>query len=222
MFNRLKRDIKFISEHDPAARNSFEIFLTYPGLHALMGYRLAHKLWKTGFKLFARWISFLFRLFTGIEIHPAALIKDRLFIDHGMGVVIGETTEIGDNVIIYQGVTLGGTSLEKKKRHPTIEEGTVIGAGAKILGPITIGAHCRIGANAVVLKSSPAGSIVVGVPGQIILPSRDKGTEMPDAIGLTLASAIKRLDKIEKHLNMPSNEKIFQKNGIWNEEDFAI
>lgn len=222
MFKTLKRDLKFIKENDPAARNTLEIFLTYPGLHVLWGYRLSHKLWKSGFKLLARWISFWFRFLTGIEIHPAAVIKNRIFIDHGMGVVIGETAEIHDNVIIYQGATLGATSLEKGKRHPTIEKGTVIGAGAKILGPITIGAYSRIGANAVVLKSTPESAIVVGVPGQIILSHSTKRTEMPDTIGETLASAIKRLDKIENELKITSKERFFQKNGIWSEEDFSI
>jgi len=231
MFNSLKSYLQFIREHDPAARNAFEILLTYPGLHALCGYRMAHSLWNIRLKMLARLISYLFRIFTGIEIHPAAKIGKRLFIDHGMGVVIGETAEVGDDVIIYQGVTLGGTSHEKGKRHPTIEGQTIIGAGAKILGPITIGSHCRIGANAVVLKSTPPNSIVVGVPGQIIVRSKkvkmaDDNAQMPDAIGLTLASALKRLEKIEAHLEMTPVEKCAEtrcpESGVWNGEDFSI
>ena len=230
MFEVFKEDLKFIRENDPAARNSWEIILTYPGFHALRGYRLSHKLWNGGFKIFARWISFMFRIFTGIEIHPAAKIGARFFIDHGMGVVIGETAEIGDNVVIYQGVTLGAVSFEKGKRHPTIEDHTIIGAGAKILGPITIGSHCRIGANAVVLKSAPSRSIIVGVPGQIILRSKPEngtdGNQMPDAIGLSLASALRRLERVEAHLNLSSEKKAQDmhppKNGIWQGEDFSI
>lgn len=231
MFKVMKSDLKFICEHDPAAKNTMEIILTYPGLHALWGYRMAHKLWNGGFKMAARWISFMSRFFTGIDIHPAAKIDGRLFIDHGMGVVIGETAEIADSVIIYQGVTLGAVSLEKGKRHPTIEAHTIIGAGAKILGPITIGSHCRIGANAVVLKSAPSNSIVVGVPGQIILRRKTENntkndTQMPDAIGLSLVSALRRLEKVEAHLKISSDETVhdmqFLKNGIWNGDDFSI
>lgn len=231
MFKRLKNDLNVIFEKDPAARTTIEVIFTYPGLHALWGYRLAHKLWNVGLKTFARWISYIVRVFTGIEIHPAAKIGNRFFIDHGMGVVIGETTEIGDNVMIYQNVTLGGTSLEKGKRHPTIEDNVVVGAGAKILGPITIGSHCRIGANAVVLKSAPANSIVVGVPGQIILRSKKEmkttdNNQMPDAIGISLTAALKRLEKIEARLNIIPNKKSVDMRspnaGVWDGEDFSI
>jgi serine O-acetyltransferase len=231
MFQVLKRDLKFICEHDPAAKNSIEVILTYPGLHALWGHRMSHKLWNVGFKILARWISFVFRFFTGIDIHPGARINGRLFIDHGMGVVIGETAEIADSVIIYQGVTLGAVSLEKGKRHPTIESHTIIGAGAKVLGPITIGSRCRIGANAVVLKATPSNSVVVGVPGQIIFQNKPEksttsNTQMIDVIGLSLISVLKRLEKLEAHLKISSEEKThdkqLMKNGIWNEEDFSI
>lgn len=229
MFKVLKSDLKFIYDNDPAAKNAIEIILTYPGLHALWGYRLSHKLWNVGLKTFARWISFMFRFFTGIEIHPGAKIGSNLFIDHGMGVVIGETAEIADSVIIYQGVTLGAVGQEKGKRHPTIGDHTIIGAGAKVLGPITIGSHCRIGANAVVLKSAPSNSIVVGVPGQIIVRSKSEGsatTQMPDAIGLSLISALRRLEKVEALLKIPAEEKAHDiqclKSGIWNGEDFSI
>ncbi len=168
MFNRLRTDIKATRERDPAARSGLEIFLCYPGVHALAWHRLNHFLWNHGLKLFARWISSMVRFFTGIEIHPGAKIGDGFFIDHGMGVVIGETTEIGKNVTIYQGVTLGGTSWRKEKRHPTIQDDVVIGAGAILLGPITIGNNSRIGACSVVVHDVPPHSTVVGVPGKVV------------------------------------------------------
>lgn len=167
MLETLQRDIRVIFERDPAARSTPEVLLFYPGLHALWLHRLAHFLWKKGLRLLGRGISHFGRWLTGIEIHPGALISTGLFIDHGMGTVIGETSEIGENVTLYQNVTLGGVSWEKVKRHPTLEDHVVIGAGAKILGPIRIGAHTRVGANSVVTKDVPPGSVVVGVPGRI-------------------------------------------------------
>jgi serine O-acetyltransferase len=164
MFNIIREDIQSVLDRDPAARNTLEVLLCYPGLHAIWAHRVSHRLWQNRLKLFARWISQLMRGLTGIEIHPGARIGRNVFIDHGMGVVIGETAEVGDHVTIYHGVTLGGTSLHKTKRHPTIENNVVIGAGAKVLGAITIGADSRIGANAVVVKSTPPNSVVVGVP----------------------------------------------------------
>jgi serine O-acetyltransferase len=152
MFNIIHEDIQSVLDRDPAARNTLEVVVCYPGLHAIWAHRVSHRLWKNGLKLFARWISQIMRGITGIEIHPGAMIGRNVFLDHGMGVVIGETAEVGDNVTIYHGVTLGGTSLHKIKRHPTIEDNVVIGAGAKVLGAITIGADSRIGANAVVKK----------------------------------------------------------------------
>src|SRR5690242_18466060 len=169
MFNIIREDIQSVLDRDPAARNTLEVLLCYPGLHAIWAHRLSHRLWKNNLKLFARWLSHLMRGITGIEIHPGATIGRNVFIDHGMGVVIGETAEVGDNVTIYHGVTLGGTSLHKVKRHPTVEDHVVIGAGAKVLGAITIGANSRIGANAVVVKSTPPDSVVVGVPGQVVV-----------------------------------------------------
>ena len=168
MFTRLKRDIKAARERDPAARSNLEILLCYPGVHALAWHRLNHWLWNRNFKLLSRWISGLVRFFTGIEIHPGVKIGEGFFIDHGMGVVIGETTEIGKNVTIYQGVTLGGTSWKKEKRHPTIEDNVVIGAGAILLGPITIGNNSRVGASSVVVHDVPPHSTVVGVPGKVV------------------------------------------------------
>jgi len=167
MFGHLKEDIRSIFDRDPAARNSFEIITTYPGVHALIVHRLANALWRHGFKWPARMLSHLGRMLTGIEIHPGATIGRRFFIDHGMGVVIGETAEIGDDCTLYHGVTLGGTTWNKGKRHPTLGRGVVIGAGAKVLGPITVGENARIGSNAVVVKDVPDGATVVGIPGRI-------------------------------------------------------
>jgi serine O-acetyltransferase len=168
MFENLKEDLSVVFDRDPAARNTFEILTTYPGVHALLFHRLAHALWNLGAKWLARLVSYLARWLTGIEIHPAARIGRRFFIDHGMGVVIGETAVIGDDCTLYHGVTLGGTSWEKGKRHPTLGNGVVVGAGAKVLGPIEIGDGARIGSNAVVVKAVPAGATVVGVPGRLI------------------------------------------------------
>ncbi len=167
MLDQLKEDIRSIFDRDPAARNAFEIVTTYPGIHALIFHRAANALWRRGFKWLARLLSHLGRMLTGIEIHPGATIGRRFFIDHGMGVVIGETAEIGDDVTLYHGVTLGGTTWNKGKRHPTLKRGVVIGAGAKVLGPITIGENARIGSNAVVVKDVPDGATVVGIPGRI-------------------------------------------------------
>lgn len=167
MFERLKEDIDCVFGRDPAARNTLEVLTTYPGLHAILMHRLSHWLWGRGFKWLARMNSHLARWLTGIEIHPGATIGRRFFIDHGMGVVIGETAEIGDDCTLYHGVTLGGTSWEKGKRHPTLKEGVVVGAGAKVLGPITIGSNGRVGSNAVVVKDVPDNATVVGVPGRI-------------------------------------------------------
>jgi serine O-acetyltransferase len=166
--SRWKEDIQSVFERDPAARNTFEIVTAYPGLHAVLFHRLSHRLWNIGLKWLARMLSNLARFLTGIEIHPGAVIGRRFFIDHGMGVVIGETAVIGDDCTLYHGVTLGGTSWEKGKRHPTLANNVVVGAGAKVLGPLEIGEGARIGSNAVVLKDVPAGATVVGVPGKLI------------------------------------------------------
>lgn len=171
MFDRIREDIDSVFARDPAARTRFEVLLNYPGLHAAMAHRCSHALWMANWKGLARFISTLSRFWTGIEIHPGAKIGRRFFIDHGMGVVIGETAEIGDDVTLYHGVTLGGTSWDAGKRHPTLENGVVVGAGAKVLGPITISAGARIGSNAVVVKPVPAGATVVGTPGRIIVRS---------------------------------------------------
>lgn len=165
---RAREDIAAAQERDPAARTALEVALSYPGVHALWGYRLAHKLWhQPGGRLLARLISQLTRAATGVEIHPGAVIGRRLFIDHGMGVVIGETTQIGDDVVIFHGTTLGGRSMNHGKRHPTVGNNVVIGAGAKVLGPVTIGDGAQVGANAVVLKDVPAYAVAVGVPATV-------------------------------------------------------
>ena len=171
-FKDLKEDINSIYDRDPAARNFFEIITTYPGVHALIFHRVTHALYKRNFKWLARILSNLVRWYTGIEIHPGAVIGRRFFIDHGTGIVIGETAEIGDDVTLYHGVTLGGTSWSKGKRHPTLGNNVVIGAGAKVLGPITVSDGGRVGSNAVVTKDVPAGATVVGVPGRVIERSK--------------------------------------------------
>jgi len=172
---RLREDVETAARRDPAARGRLEIVLCYPGLHAIWVHRLAHRLWEQhGLKLLARLVSQANRWFTGVEIHPGATIGRRFFIDHAMGVVIGETAEVGDDVMLYHGVTLGGRSMERVKRHPTVEDNVTVGAGARILGPVRIGAGAQIGANAVVVKDVPAGAVVVGVPGRVVAP--DPGT----------------------------------------------
>ena len=234
MFKTIREDVQSVLDRDPAARNVFEVILCYPGLHAIWAHRLSHRFWARGFKLMARWVSQIARSLTGIEIHPGATIGRNFFIDHGMGVVIGETAEVGDNVTLYHGVTLGGASLQKKKRHPTIEDHVVIGAGAKVLGAITIGAHSRIGANAVVVKPSPPNSVIIGVPGQIIVRSQGQITGdkpdlehglLPDTIGETLTALVAHVGELEKRLNghaaiSPILHTSSQ--GIWHGEDFEI
>ncbi len=175
MFKRFREDISCVFERDPAARNSFEVITTYPGVHALLWHRVTHLLWRIHLKWLARTLSQLSRLLTGIEIHPGAQIGRRFFIDHGMGVVIGETAVIGDDVTLYHGVTLGGTSWSKGKRHPTLGNNVVVGAGAKVLGPITLSDGARVGSNAVVVKDVPENATVVGIPGHIVsVKARDK------------------------------------------------
>lgn len=168
MFERIKEDIQSVFHRDPAARNTFEVLTNYPGLHAIWWHRLSHKLWRAEWKWLARTLSTIARWLTGVEIHPGATLGRRFFIDHGMGVVIGETAEIGDDVTLYHGVTLGGTSWQAGKRHPTLEDGVVVGAGAKVLGPIRIGKGAKIGSNSVVVKDVPSEATVVGIPGRIV------------------------------------------------------
>ena len=177
---RLREDLDTAMTHDPAARSRTEVVLGYPGLHAIWAYRVHHRLWLSGRTLVARLLSQWTRSATGIEIHPGATIGRRFFIDHGMGVVIGETTEIGDDVMIYHDVTLGGRSLAKVKRHPTIEDGVIVGAGARVLGPIVIGVGAQSGANSVVVRDVPAGAVVVGIPG--VIRERGGTQQVPPAL----------------------------------------
>jgi serine O-acetyltransferase len=230
---RLRRDLAAVKSRDPAARGSLEIALTYPGLHALWAHRVAHHLWQLRFKFVARWLSSVAQTLTGVDIHPAAVIGERVFIDHATGVVIGETAEVGDDVTIYQGVTLGGTSLVHTKRHPTIGNHVIIGAGAKILGPITVGDGSRVGANAVVVHSVPDNSVVVGIPGRIISRSRAtpdpafegvEGELVPDPVGLSLESLFERLHELEEEIGARGRAREIRpsQSGIWSGDDFSI
>lgn len=168
MLDLLKEDVRCVFERDPAARNVLEVLTTYPGVHAVLAHRLNHWLWQRQLRWLARWLAAVARWLTGVEIHPAAQLGRRVFIDHGMGVVIGETAEVGDDCTLYHGVTLGGTSWLKGKRHPTLGRGVIVGAGAKVLGPIMVGADARVGSNAVVVKDVPEGATVVGIPGRVV------------------------------------------------------
>lgn len=229
----IRDDINSVMERDPAARSRLEVFLVYSGLHAIWMYRLSHWLWQRKLHFPARWLSQVTRNLTGIEIHPGAVIGGGFFIDHGMGVVIGETAEIGFGVTLYHGVTLGGTCLEKGKRHPTLGDRVVVGAGAKILGAITIGEDSRIGANAVVVKSVPPNSVVVGVPGQIVQRSQPhrasdapdlNHSSLPDVVGVALRELLARVETLEgqldggevkPHIHAPAGES-------WQEGEFTI
>ncbi len=206
MFNIIKEDIALIKERDPAARSSFEIVLTYSGLHAVMAYRLSHKLYQKKLFTVARIVSQVARFFTGIEIHPGAKIGKGLFIDHGMGVVIGETTEIGDNCLIYQGVTLGGTGKEHGKRHPTLGNNVMVGAGAKVLGPFKVGDNAKIASNAVVLTEVPPNTTAVGVPARVVKRNGVKVCDcdqihIPDPVSQELCKHLMRIEKLEKQIN---------------------
>ena len=202
--NKIKMDLEAARTHDPAATGAWEIVLTYNGFHALVLYRIAHYLHVHGFRLIARMISSIGRFFTGIEIHPGAKIGHGVFIDHGTGVVIGETTEIGNNVTIYQGATLGGTGKDKGKRHPTVESGVMISAGAKVLGPITIGRNAKIGAGSVVLHDVPANATVVGVPGVVVRLNGERTDDLdqalPDPVEDRLTATETRIARLEKAL----------------------
>jgi len=233
--SRLREDISSVFQRDPAARSTWEVLTCYPGLHALLLHRLAHRLWGVGLRWLARWISHVSRFFTGIEIHPGASIGRRFFIDHGMGVVIGETAEIGDDVTLYHGVTLGGTSWNKGKRHPTLEDGVVVGAGAKVLGPITVGAGAKVGSNAVVVRDVPKGATATGIPARMIQRGRDAEREAManqmgfSAYGVTsqdddpLAKAIHGLldHAVETDRRIDLLLKYLERTGISLEDDVA-
>ncbi|MBS0370731.1 MAG: serine O-acetyltransferase [Proteobacteria bacterium] len=208
LFALLKEDIDSVMSRDPAARSRWEVLTTYPGVHAIMAYRVGHALWSRGLRYPARVLQFFSRMLTNVDIHPAAAIGRRLFIDHGAGVVIGETAEIGHDVTLYHGVTLGGTSWRKGKRHPTLSSGVVVGAGAKILGPITIGERVRVGANSVVVKDVPADRTVVGIPGRIVRSEGRRGPDgldldhhlVPDPVGKALACLLDRVKVLESRM----------------------
>lgn len=230
----LRQDVQAVRDRDPAAnRGSLEVILCYPGVHAVWGHRVSRWLWDRNFHLLARVSSTLTRWITGADIHPAATLGPGLFIDHAHGVVIGQTAEVGRDVTLYHGVTLGGTSLERGKRHPTVGDRVTIGAGAKILGAITIGDGSRIGANAVVVKPVPPNSVVVGVPGQVISRSRprpaaarwdlDNGV-VPDLVGASLQSLVTRVGRLETTVEgHPAPTGVGPaENGVWRGEDFSI
>ena len=210
MFKILREDIQTVFTKDPAARSVLEVIFCYPGLHALWFYRLAHFLWQHRLRFLARFISHVNRFLTGIEIHPGARIGRRFFIDHGAGVVIGETAEVGDDVLMYQGVVLGGTTLEKKKRHPTIGSRVVIGTGAVVLGAITVGDDVRIGSGSVVLKPVPPGATAVGVPGRIVedrhkLLTNLEHAKLPDPVAEAIRLVLKAQDGLEERLERLEN-----------------
>jgi serine O-acetyltransferase len=224
MWEQLREDINSVFERDPAARNAFEVLTAYPGIHAVLMHRLNHALWQWGLKWLARFLAYLTRWLTGIEIHPRARIGRRFFIDHGMGVVIGETAEIGDDCTLYHGVTLGGTSWQQGKRHPTLGNDVVVGAGAKILGPLDIGEGARIGSNAVVVKDVPAGATVVGIPGRVVSSQHDELSrkrqetarkigfdaygatqDMPDPVANAINSMLDHIHLIDKRLDEASH-----------------
>lgn len=214
MFKRMKEDIEVVFEQDPAARSYLEVVLTYSGLHAIWAHRVAHALFKRKFFFLARVVSQISRFFTGIEIHPGAKIGRRFFIDHGMGVVIGETCEIGDNVTVFQGVTLGGTGKEKGKRHPTIKDNALIATGAKVLGSITVGENSKIGAGSVVLKEVPPNSTVVGVPGKVVIQDGKRinkdfnHCDLPDPVADRLRDMQYELDQLKQELGQLKEERI--------------
>jgi serine O-acetyltransferase len=222
LFAEWREDVACVFGRDPAARTRFEVLTTYPGLHAVLIHRVSHRLWRRGFFYVARLLAFLTRLWTNIDIHPGATIGRRFFIDHGAGVVIGETAEIGDDVTLYHGVTLGGTSWNKGKRHPTLGDGVLVGAGAKILGPITLGDNVRVGANSVVVKDVPANRTVVGIPGRIVQPR--EGVTMnpqridldhhriPDVVNQTMADMMARIESLENRvaaMTPPENDRVY-------------
>ncbi len=209
MFARMKSDIRAVKERDPACRSTLEVLLCYPGFHVLFYHRMAHWLWTHKIKLAARWLSQMGRFFTGIEIHPGATIGPGFFIDHGMGVVIGETAEIGENVTMYHGVTLGGTSWKKEKRHPTIGDNVVIGAGAKVLGPFKVGDNSKIGSGSVVVNEVPPNSVVVGVPGRVTYRDGKKvetefdleHNELPDPVAKAIECILERMHHMEREIH---------------------
>jgi serine O-acetyltransferase len=226
MLGAVRADLRAARVRDPAARSTMEIVLTYPGVHAIWGHRASSWLWRRRRRLSARLCSALTLWLTWVDIHPAAVLGPGLFIDHATGVVIGETAEVGDDVTIYHGVTLGGTGAETGKRHPTIGDRVIIGAGAKILGAIKVGDDSRIGANAVVVKEVPSSAVVVGVPGQAISHHGSTGSDasIPDLVGISLQSLLTRVAKLESQDGSPQTGRVIRppEAGVWHGEDFSI
>jgi serine O-acetyltransferase len=230
MFEAVRRDIKAARERDPARPTVLEVIFAYPGVHAVWGHRVSHWLWQRGARLPARTFAELTRILTGVEIHPAAVLGPGLFIDHATGVVIGETAEVGEDVTLFHGVTLGGTGRETGKRHPTVGDRVVIGAGAKVLGAIKIGDDSRIGANSVVVKEIPASAVVVGVPGQIVSRSsqtKQDDSMLPDLVGVSLQSLLTRVARLEgqgSNGQGKANDRVIRppEAGVWHGEDFSI
>ena len=227
MLTAIRQDIRAAKERDPAVPSTLQVIFAYPGVHAIWGHRISHWLWNRGARVAARVFAELTRILTGVEIHPGAILGSGLFIDHATGVVIGETAGVGDDVTIYHGVTLGGSGNDTGKRHPTIGDRVIIGAGAKVLGAIKIGDDSRIGANAVVVKEVPSSSVVVGVPGQIISragPGSADDSLMPDLVGVSLQSLLTRVAKLEAQANTPQTGRVIRppEAGVWHGEDFSI
>lgn len=235
MLSTIRRDIQAARQRDPAKPTVLEVIFAYPGVHAVWAHRINHWLWQRGARLLARTLAEFTRIFTGVEIHPGAVLGGGLFIDHATGVVIGETAEVGEDVTLFHGVTLGGTGSESGKRHPTVGDRVIIGAGAKVLGPIKLGDDSRIGANAVVVKEVPCSSVVVGVPGQIVsraTPVSEDESRLPDLVGVSLQSLLTRVARLEGHSNgspggpsaSPHTERVVRppEAGVWYGEDFSI
>jgi serine O-acetyltransferase len=223
----IRRDIRAAKERDPAAPTTLQVIFAYPGVHAIWCHRFNHWLWQRGAKLAARITAEITRILTGVEIHPGAILGPGLFIDHATGVVIGETAEVGEDVTLYHGVTLGGSGRDTGKRHPTIGDRVIIGAGAKILGAIKVGDDSRIGANAVVVKEVPSSSVVIGVPGQVISRSRPGSPDdsmMPDLVGVSLQSLLTRVTRLEAQADGAQTNHVIRppEAGVWHGEDFSI
>ncbi len=230
MLEAIRRDIKAARDRDPARPTVLEVIFAYPGVHAVWGHRISHWLWQRGARLAARTFAELTRIFTGVEIHPGAVLGPGLFIDHATGVVIGETAEVGEDVTLFHGVTLGGTGRETGKRHPTVGDRVVIGAGAKVLGAIKIGDDSRIGANSVVVKEVPASAVVVGVPGQIVSRStnaKEDDSMLPDLVGVSLQSLLTRVARLEgrdSNGQRRATDRVIRppEAGVWHGDDFSI
>lgn len=227
MLAAIRRDIAVAKQRDPAAPSTLEVILAYPGVHAIWGHRISHWLWNRGARVVARTLAEFTRIVTGVDIHPGAILGSGLFIDHATGVVIGETAEVGDDVTLYHGVTLGGSGSDTGKRHPTVGDRVIIGAGAKVLGAIKIGDDSRIGANAVVVKPVPSCAVVIGVPGQVISRHGRNSPDdsmMPDLVGVSLQSLLTRVDKLEALNDGQQSGRVIRppEAGVWHGEDFSI